>query len=125
MGVWLTRCGYSQKADGAKASLNDAKIQRESAEAEARHQRERVEDLKARIAELEDTSRQDLEARRRLEDDVETIMRALRKEEEERDLEQVEFNRQKREDDARWNRQLESKDRVTGTHLFARNSTDS
>lgn len=102
-----------QKLEAAKASLNDAKIERESAEAEARHQRDKVDGLMARIDELESASRQDLETRRRLEDDVETIMRALRKEEEERDQETAEFNRQKREDEATWRRQLESKDRVS------------
>lgn len=95
--------------------MHDAKIERESAEAEARHQRDKVDSLMARIDELEGASRQDLETRRRLEDDIETIMRALRKEEEERDQEQVEFNRQKREEEARWGRLLESKDRVSNS----------
>lgn len=51
-------------------------------------------------------------ARRRIEDEVEELMRALRKEEEERDLDQQEWNRQRLEEDTRWQRIFDTKDRV-------------
>lgn len=39
-------------------------------------------------------------------------MRALRKEEEERDLDQLEWNRQREDEEARWGQTFDAKDRV-------------
>lgn len=62
-----------------------------------------------RAAKLEELSRADANAKRRLEDEAVEIMRALRKEEEEREQERQEWSRKRREEEAQWQRTLESR----------------
>lgn len=54
----------------------------------------------------------DLEVRRRLEDEADELQRALRKEEEERDLDQQEWSRQRREEEDKWQRVFDRKEQV-------------
>lgn len=62
---------------------------------------------------MEEKSRADLEAKRRLEDEAVEIMRALRKEEEERDLDRQEWNRQRRDEEHKWQRSLDTATKVS------------
>lgn len=71
-----------------------------------------MEELSLRTAELEEKTKADVEVKRRLEDEAVEIMRALRKEEEERDLDRQEWNRQRRDEEHKHQRSLEAQSKV-------------
>lgn len=62
---------------------------------------------------MEESSRSELAARRSVEDEADALTIALRREEEERDLDSQEFSKQRREDQAKWDRMMEKKEKVS------------
>ncbi|KAK4701233.1 MFS transporter, PHS family, inorganic phosphate transporter, partial [Phenoliferia sp. Uapishka_3] len=100
-----------EKLATTKSRLSELTIQHESLTTEGKFLRERVEDLALELASVEEKWRGDREERRRLEDEVEELVRALRKEEEERDLDQQEWNRQREDEERKWDRVFEEKER--------------
>lgn len=80
--------------------------------------------LSLRTVELEAKSRRDAETNRGLEDEADELTRALRKEEEERDLDQHEFDRQRQEEEKKWAMISEHKERVSLRPLLAFLDTD-
>lgn len=87
-------------------------IQHESAQTESAFLREKVEELALKTAELEEKSRVDSEAKRKLEKENDQLDRALRREEEEHDKHLAEFKKERRELENKWNKALSAKEKV-------------
>jgi predicted nucleic acid-binding Zn-ribbon protein len=86
-----------QKLNSHKSRLSDLQIQHESLSTSSSFLTSKVEDLALANAKLEERARSDQEEKRRLQDEAEEIMNALRKEEEERDEDAERFAREREE----------------------------
>ncbi|KPV72942.1 uncharacterized protein RHOBADRAFT_55197 [Rhodotorula graminis WP1] len=75
-----------EKLASSKGRLSDLAIQHETATTEATFLRSKVEDLALRHAKLEESSRTAQADAQRLRDEADEVMRALRKEEDEREI---------------------------------------
>lgn len=102
-----------QKLNSAKTRLNEITIQHESGTTENKFLRDKVEELALQTAELEEKGRGAQEARSKIESQMEEVVRALRKEEQERELDQKEWRRQRQEEEKKYQKAIDTNSRVS------------